>query len=199
MDWLLLLGIGFLVVGALYWIIQQRPASPLLYENALGELYEALAEIHGESSSQPSMTHTDSGLLLSYFYQSDNAHTPIHLHNISLTIPRGQETTLGWNDTTQRKITHFIMNSLKQNSVHTVLRSQQGILLINFLFTDTEEHEAFRNLTFNQPSDLSILLNNNAKFELEEVPTNMETLMRESEEQIEFKDWENQEEITNEE
>ena len=73
MDWLLLIGIGFLVVGALYWVIQQRPASPLLYENALAELYQALSEIHIESSSHPSMTHTKSGLLLSYFYRDSIA------------------------------------------------------------------------------------------------------------------------------
>ena len=196
MDWLLLIGIGFLVVGALYWVIHQRPSSPLLYESALAELYQALSEIHIESSSQPSMTHTKSGLLLSYFYQYDNSHTPIHLHNISLTIPRGQENTLGWNDSTQRQITHFIVNSLGQNTVHTVLRSQQGILLINFLFTDDEESEAFKNFTFDQPSDLSTLLNNYASFNLEEVPQNMESLMRESEKQMESDNWEENEDDT---
>ncbi len=188
MDWLLFIGIGFLVIGALYWIIQQRPASPLLHDSALLELYLALEEIHDNSSSQPTMTHTKSGLLLSYFYQYDNAHTPIHLHNISLTIPRGQEKVLRWNDTTQRQITHFIVNTFDQNKVHTVLRSKQGILLINFLFTDDEQHEQFKNITFNDPTDLSTLLKKNAKFDLEDVPQNMETLLQDSEEQLDTPD-----------
>jgi hypothetical protein len=188
MDWLLFIGIGFLVIGALYWVIQQRPASPLLHDSALVELYLALEEIHDNSSSQPTMTHTKSGLLLSYFYQYDNAHTPIHLHNISLTIPRGQEKVLRWNDTTQRQITHFIVNTFDQNKVHTVLRSKQGILLINFLFTDDEQHERFRNIAFSEPSDLSSLLKKNAKFELEDVPQNMETLLQDTEEQLEKPD-----------
>ena len=188
MDWLLFIGIVFLGIGALYWVIQQRPASPLLHDNALLELYVALEEIHDNSSSQPTMTHTKSGLLLSYFYQYDNAHTPIHLHNISLTIPRGQEKALRWNDTTQRQITNFIVNTFDQNKVHTVLRSKQGILLINFLFTDDDQHERFTNIAFSEPSDLSSLLRKNAQFDLEDVPQNMETLLQDSEEQLENSD-----------
>ena len=190
MEWLLLAGLSLIGIGALYWIRAQRPLSPLLEEASLQQLYKAIEAVFQKVPEEnPAYTHTPNGLLLSYLYQHeqhqiDEASTPIHLHNFSLTIPKNKGDSLVWDEITQRQITHFVLNTLQQDSVHAVMRSKHGILMINLLFTTDEQHTSLQETVFDCPNDCSSLLQTKCTFELKPVPEEMELLISSSEESM---------------
>ena len=190
MEFVLLIGLSLIGAGILFWIRSQRPVSPLLEEESLHQLYGALEEVFQKQPQEnPAYTHTKSGLLLSYLYQHelhkiDDSSTPIHLHNFSLTIPKNHSDVLCWTQDTQRQITHFLLNTLKQQSVHAVMSSKHGILMINLLFTKDELHNELVNTPFNLPSDPSVLLKSRCNFELQAVPHEMEQLIENSQESL---------------
>ena len=148
MDWLLWIGIGLLVYGAWIWFQRNRPTSPLLYDDALIELYTAIQTIKNEFISlenTSAVLPTDSKrMMLSYIYQGqelDGRH--IYIHNISLTIPEDASEVLRWNDNTQKKIAQFVCATLDAPTDPTVHKAQNAILSINFLLPNQDLHEDF--------------------------------------------------------
>ena len=148
MDWLLWIGIGLLVYGAWIWFQRNRPTSPLLYDDALIELYTAIQTIKNEFISienTSAVLPTDSKrMMLSYIYQGqqlDDRH--IYIHNISLTIPEDASEVLRWNDSTQKKIAQFVCATLDAPTDPTVHKAQNAILSINFLLPNKKMHEDF--------------------------------------------------------
>ena len=148
MNWLLWIGIGLLVYGAWIWFQRNRPTSPLLYDDALVELYTAIQTIKNEFISvenTSAVLPTDSKrMMLSYIYQGqqlDDRH--IYIHNISLTIPEDASEVLRWNDDTQKKIAQFVCAVLDAPTDPTVHKAQNAILSINFLLPSQELHEDF--------------------------------------------------------
>lgn len=190
MEWVLLLGLGLIGIGIFSWIRGQQPTSPLLEEHSLQQLYAALDTVfQRQPDENPAYTHTSRGILLSYLYQHemhtlDESTSPIHLHNFSLTIPKDQSDVLVWNHQTQTKIAHFILNTLKQNSVHAVMSSRHGILMINLLYTNEEQHMDLIRTEFPTIEDCSVLLKNNCAFDIQSVPEEMEQLIEQSEQTL---------------
>lgn len=148
MDWLLILGIGLLVYGTWIWIQRNRPSSPLLHDDALIELYTTLRTIKVEmntidATSIVQQTHSNR-MMISYLFQGQAIEDQqIFVHNLSLTIPEKAIKVLHWNKETQLSITHFILNSLRAPSNVTVHSTNNGILSINFIFSNLESHEQF--------------------------------------------------------
>ena len=190
MEWVLLLGLGLIGIGVLSWIRSQQPTSPLLEEDALQQLFVAIETVfQKQPDDNPAYTHTSRGILLSYLYQHethtlDGATSPIHLHNFSLTIPKDQSEALVWNLQTQKQITNFILNVLNQKSVHAVMSSKHGILMINLLYTTEEEHTTLINRDFSPVEDCSLLLKSACSFEVKNVPEEMEQLIEQSEQTL---------------
>jgi|GEM_PF-6347235 len=148
MDWLLILGIGLLVYGTWIWIQRNRPSSPLLHDDALIELYSTLRTIKVEMSTEGTTSivqQTPSNrMMISYLFQGQAIENQqIFVHNLSLTIPEKAIKVLHWNKETQLSTTHFILNSLRAPSNVTVHSTNNGILSINFIFSNLESHEQF--------------------------------------------------------
>ena len=148
MDWLLLLGIGLLIYGAWIWFQRNRPASPLLYDDALIELHSAIQSIKNDmisAENTSAVLPTESKkMMLSYIYQGQQLDDrTIYIHNISLTIPEQAAELLRWDTTTQKKIAQFVCAVLDAPSAPTVHKAQNSILSINFLFPSREAHETF--------------------------------------------------------
>lgn len=148
MDWLLILGIGLLVYGTWIWIQRNRPSSPLLHDDALIELYSTLRTIKVEMSAEGTTSivqQTPSNrMMISYLFQGQAIENQqIFVHNLSLTIPEKAIKVLHWNKETQLSTTHFILNSLRAPSNVTVHSTNNGILSINFIFSNLESHEQF--------------------------------------------------------
>lgn len=190
MEWVLLLGLGLIGIGILSWIRSQQPNSPLLEEHALQQLYSAIETVFKKQPDEnPAYTHTSRGILLSYLYQHET-HTlegstsPIHLHNFSLTIPKDQNESLVWTPQTQTQIAHFLLNVLNQDSVHAVMSSRHGILMINLLYTNEEKHTDLISNTFPPIEDCSVLMKPTCSFEIRSVPEEMEQLIEESEQAL---------------
>ena len=148
MDWLLSIGIGLLIYGAWIWFQRNRPTSPLLYDDALVELYTTIQTIKNEfisTNNTSAVLPTDSKrMMLSYIYQGqkmDDRH--IYIHNISLTIPEDASEALNWNDSTQRKVAQFVCATLDAPTTPTVHKAQNAIVSINFLFPSQELHDEF--------------------------------------------------------
>ena len=148
MDWLLILGIGLLIYGTWIWIQRNRPSSPLLRDDALVELYSTLRTIKIEMNTDGKTSivqQTPSNrMMISYLFQGQAiGEQQIFVHNLSLTIPEKAIKTLHWNKETQLSVTHFILNSLRAPSNVTVHSTNNGILSINFIFSNNESHEQF--------------------------------------------------------
>ena len=148
MNWLLLLGIGLLIFGAWIWFQRNRPASPLLYDDALIELHATIQSIKNDmisSENTSAVLPTESKkMMLSYIYQGQKLDDrTIYIHNISLTIPEQAAEFLKWDSTTQKKIAQFVCAVLDAPSSPTVHKAQNSILSINLLFQNREAHEAF--------------------------------------------------------
>ena len=148
MDWLLLLGIGLLIYGAWIWFQRNRPASPLLYDDALIELHSTIQSIKNDmisAENTSAVLPTESKkMMLSYIYQGQQLDDrTIYIHNISLTIPEQAAELLRWDTATQKKIAQFVCAVLDAPSTPTVHKAQNSILSINFLFPSREAHETF--------------------------------------------------------
>ena len=169
MDWLLLLGIGLLIYGAWIWFQRNRPASPLLYDDALIELHTAIQSIKNDmisAENSSAVLPTESKkMMLSYIYQGQQLEgRTIYIHNISLTIPEDAAELLRWDSTTQKKIAQFVCAVLEAPSTPTVHKAQNSILSINLLFPSREAHETFVNSKV--PDLISIDSLTSSKFQL---------------------------------
>ena len=169
MDWLLLLGIGLLIYGAWIWFQRNRPASPLLYDDALIELHSAIQSIKNDmisAENTSAVLPTESKkMMLSYIYQGQQLDDrTIYIHNISLTIPEQAAELLRWDTTTQKKIAQFVCAVLDAPSATTVHKAQNSILSINFLFPSREAHETF--VETKVPDLISLESLNASKFQL---------------------------------
>ena len=169
MDWLLLLGIGLLIYGAWIWFQRNRPASPLLYDDALIELHSAIQSIKNDmisAENTSAVLPTESKkMMLSYIYQGQQLDDrTIYIHNISLTIPEQAAELLRWDTTTQKKIAQFVCAVLDAPSAPTVHKAQNSILSINFLFPSREAHETF--VETKVPDLISLESLNASKFQL---------------------------------
>lgn len=148
MDWVLLLGLGLLIVGAWTWFQQTRPASPLLYDDALTELYTTIQllkqEMIKENTASAVMPTPSKKMMLSYIYQGQHfENRTIYIHNISLTIPENAIQLLKWDISTQEQIAEFVCATLSPPTSPTVHIADKAVLSINFILPDHEAHKAF--------------------------------------------------------
>ena len=109
MDWLLLIGIGLLIYSAWIWFQRNRPASPLLYDDALIELHSAIQSIKNDmisADNTSAVLPTESKkMMLSYIYQGQQLDDrTIYIHNISLTIPEQAAELLRWELPLRRRL-----------------------------------------------------------------------------------------------
>ena len=148
MDWVLLLGLVLLVGGAWTWFQQTRPASPLLYDDALTELYTTIQQLKLEmikdNTASAVMPTPSKKMMLSYIYQGQHfENRTIYIHNISLTIPENAIQLLKWDTSTQEQIAEFICATLAPPASPTVHVADKSVLSINFILPDHEAHKAF--------------------------------------------------------
>lgn len=191
MNWLLLLGIGLLIYGAWIWFQRNRPASPLLYDDALIELHAAIQSIKNDmisAENTSAVLPTESKkMMLSYIYQGQQLEDrTIYIHNISLTIPEQTADLLKWDSTTQKKIAQFVCAVLDAPSSPTVHKAQNSILSINFLFQNREAHEAF--VETKVPDLISVESLNASKYHLTIEDMTEETVATEKAEREEHTD-----------
>ena len=146
MDWLLSIGIGLLIYGAWIWFQRNRPTSPLLYDDALIELYTTIQTIKKwfiSTNNTSAVLPTDSKrMMLSYIYQGqkmDDRH--IYIHNISLTIPEDASEALDGTTALKGKSHNSFVATLDAPTTPTVHKAQNAIVSINFLFPSQELHD----------------------------------------------------------
>ena len=128
-------------MSAWIWFQRNRPASPLLYDDALIELHSTIQHIKNEIEylrTTTAVLPTESKkMMLSYIYQGQQLDDrTIYIHNISLTIPEQAAELLKWDSTTQKKIAQFVCAVLDAPSSPTVHKAQSSFLSISFLFVE---------------------------------------------------------------
>jgi len=148
MDWVLIVGIGLLLVGVWVWFQRNRPTSPLLYDDALIELYSTIqtlkAKLQESNDSSIVLPTPSKRMILSYVFQGQEYEgTSLFIHNLSLTIPKQAVETQSWNLETQKSIASFVCAVLEVPSNPTVHTANDTILSINYIFSDQNSHEKF--------------------------------------------------------
>lgn len=183
MDWILVLGVGFLLFGAWFWFQRNRPDSPLLYEDALLELHRALQVIKTElQKGQPSFVQeTESNrMMISYLYQDKEIKDQhLFVHNVSLTVPEKAVDILCWNKETQTAIVHFVLNVLQAPATVTVLNTDNAILSIGFVFKTEESHTQFLNSALPSSEHVEAYLTANHTFTIDTLDVNPSVSMEE--------------------
>lgn len=176
MDWLLILGLGFLVYGVWFWFQRNKPSSPLLHDDSLHELYRTLQTLkedikHSEANSAVGQT-ADNRMMLSYIFQDQQFETDtLFVHNISLAIPTKAIKTLGWDLDTQKQLTHFIVNTLNIQDRLSVHTTDKAILSINFIFPTTNDHTSFLDRQIPNVDSIELLKEPRAQFEIQTLET----------------------------
>ncbi len=176
MDWVLVLGVGFLLFGAWFWFQRNRPDSPLLYEDALLELHRALQIIKTElQEGKPSFVQETASnrMMISYLYQDKELNDQhLFVHNVSLTVPEKAIDVLHWNKETQTLIVHFVLNVLQAPATVTVLSTDNAILSIGFVFKTEESHTEFINKALPSSEHVEAYLTANHSFGIETLSVN---------------------------
>ncbi len=176
MDWLLILGLGFLVYGVWFWFQRNKPSSPLLHDDSLHKLYRTLQTLkedikHSEANSAVGQT-ADNRMMLSYIFQDQQLETDtLFVHNISLAIPNKAIKSLGWDLDAQKQLAHFIVNALNIQDRLSVHTTDKAILSINFIFPTTNDHTSFLDRSLSNMDNIDLLKEPRAQFEIHTLET----------------------------